>query len=32
VKVPKSSQDIVAAALRSVFVQPEAQAVEQQRG
>jgi transposase-like protein len=30
VKVPKGSQDMVAAALRSVFVQPEAQAVEQQ--
>jgi len=30
VKVPKASQDMVAAALRSVFVQPEAQAVEQQ--
>lgn len=29
-KVPKGSQDMVAAALRSVFVQPEAQAVEQQ--
>jgi putative transposase len=30
VKVPKGSQDMVAAALRSVFVQPQAQAVEQQ--
>lgn len=30
VKVPKASKDMVAAALRSVFVQPEAQAVEQQ--
>jgi len=30
VKVPKGSQDMVAAALRSVFVQPVAQAVEQQ--
>ena len=29
-KVPKGSQDMVAAALRSVFAQPEAQAVEQQ--
>jgi len=29
-KVPKGSQDMVAAALRSVFVQTEAQAVEQQ--
>ena len=29
-KVPKGSQDMVAAALRSVFVQAEAQAVEQQ--
>ena len=28
--VPKGSQDMVAAALRSVFVQGEAQAVEQQ--
>jgi transposase-like protein len=28
-KVPKGSQDMVAAALRSVFAQPEAQAVEQ---
>jgi putative transposase len=30
VKVPKASQDMVAAALRSVFVQQEATAVEQQ--
>ena len=30
VKVPKGSQDMVAAALRSVFVQTEAQAVKQQ--
>ena len=30
VKVPKGSQDMVAAALRSVFVQTEAQAVVQQ--
>ncbi|WP_370455609.1 transposase [Synechococcus sp. RSCCF101] len=30
VKVPKGSQDMVAAALCSVFVQPEAGAVEQQ--
>ena len=30
-KVPKGSQDMVAAALRSVFAQPESQAVEQQR-
>jgi putative transposase len=30
VKVPKGSQDMVAAALRSVFVQPQAQAVEHQ--
>ena len=29
-KVPKGSQDMVAAALRSVFVQADAQAVEQQ--
>jgi len=29
-KVPKGSQDMVATALRSVFVQAEAQAVEQQ--
>jgi putative transposase len=29
-KVPKGSQDIVATGLRSVFVQPKAQAVEQQ--
>jgi putative transposase len=28
--MPKGSQDMVAAALRSVFVQPDAQAVEQQ--
>ena len=30
VKVPKGSQDMVAAALRSLFVQTEAQAVVQQ--
>jgi putative transposase len=31
-KVPKGSQDMVAAALRSVFVQADAQAVDQQWG
>jgi transposase-like protein len=30
VKVPKASQDMVSAALRSVFVQQEAAAVEAQ--